>query len=362
MPKVLFIAAHRPNRSPSQRFRFEQYFSYLESSGFHCQLSYFISANDDAFFYQPGYFFKKSIILAKAFLVRLKDALTYSRYDIIFVQREAMMLGTTFFEKLIKGSGAKFIFDFDDSIWLMDTSDANKKFEWLKNPAKTSINISLANLVLAGNEYLAGYAKAFNENTIVVPTTIDTDIFKPLPKKENDKIIIGWSGSMTTIKHFESAVPFLKLLKEKFGDKIGFCVVGDINYINKDLGIAGTAWTAENEVEVLNSFDIGIMPLPDDEWVKGKCGLKGLSYMALETPTVMSAVGVNNSIIQNGKNGFLASTKEEWINILEQLIESKELRQQIGLAARKTVLQNYSVKSQRDVYLNSFKKVLQSTS
>ena len=97
MPKVLFIAAHRPNRSPSHRFIFEQYFSYLEYNGFECELSYFISQLDDTYFYREGFLLRKSFILLKAFFIRMKDAFRYSKYDIVFVQREAIMLVSTFF-------------------------------------------------------------------------------------------------------------------------------------------------------------------------------------------------------------------------------------------------------------------------
>ena len=134
--------------------------------------------------------------------------------------------------------------------------------------------------------------------------------------------------------------------------------MGDDTYMNDKLGIKGIKWSAEEEVNILNSFDIGIMPLPDDEWAKGKCGLKALSYMSLEIPTIVSPVGVNTEIIQQDVNGFLASTDQEWFQVLEKLIDEAELRERIGKAARKTVIEKYSVESQKNNYLNYFKKVL----
>lgn len=358
MPKVLFVAAHRPDRSPSQRYRFEQYFSFLEANGFSCHLSYIINEKDDATFYSEGKWINKTRILLKSFLHRIGDTLNYGEFDIVFVQREAIMVGLNVFEKLIKGSGAKFIFDFDDSIWLMDTSSANKKLEWLKNPQKTSRNIKLADLVFAGNEYLANYAKSFNPNVWVVPTTIDTDKFFPLEKNNEGVVNIGWSGSITTIKHFESSLSVLRELKTKYKNKIKFTVMGDPNYNLPELEIKGVAWSSETEPKIINSFDIGIMPLPDDEWAKGKCGLKGLSYMACGVPSVMSPVGVNNEIIQNGINGFLASNHNEWVHCLSLLIESAELRNKLGNAGRKTVIDKYSVLAQRDIYLKAFRELL----
>ncbi|MHB8260577.1 MAG: glycosyltransferase family 4 protein [Bacteroidia bacterium] len=357
MPRVLFLASHRLNRSPSQRYRFEQYISFLEQNNFQCHLSYLLTEKDDKVFYAEGNSFKKLWILIKAIIHRIKDRLSYNNYAIVFVQREAIMIGSSYFEKGIKKSKAKYIFDFDDSIWLLDTSDGNKKHEWLKNPEKTVRNIRYADMVFAGNAYLASYARRSNSHVKIIPTTIDTDFHKPLPKK-NDNLIIGWIGSHTTIKHFEYALEFLASIKKKY-PKIEIRVVGDEEYINESLSIKGIAWSPDTEVEMINSFSIGIMPLPDDEWAKGKCGLKGLSYMACEIPTIMSPVGVNTEIIQHGKNGFLASTIEEWVTCLSQLIENADMRERIGKAGRQTVLEKYSVLSQQQNYLNAFKEVLE---
>ncbi len=359
MPKILFIAAHRINRSPSQRYRFEQYFGFLEARGYTCSISPVISEADDKCFYSHKKYFQKFLILLKSIGIRIKDWLSYNNYDIVFVQREALMIGSTFFERRIKKSRARFVFDFDDSIWLMDTSEGNKKFEWLKNPEKTAKNIRYADLIFAGNNYLANYALHYNNNVKVVPTTIDTETHCPdYSQRNKDILTIGWSGSITTIKHFAYALDFLKEIKNRYGNRIAIKVMGDENYVNEELGIKGLKWSANTEVSTLNSFDIGIMPLPDNEWAKGKCGLKGLSYMALEIPTIMSPVGVNCEIIQHGVNGFLATTTAEWVDCISKLIESEELRKNMGKEARKTVIDKYSVSSQQGVYLKLFNELL----
>ncbi|HET6226857.1 MAG TPA: glycosyltransferase family 4 protein [Bacteroidia bacterium] len=359
MPKILFIAAHRPNRSPSQRYRFEQYFDFLRSQGYSCELSYIINEQDDAVFYGPGNILKKIGITLKSAQTRLKDVARSNEFDIIFVQREAFMTGSSYFEKKFSQSKAKLVFDFDDSIWLLDTSNANKIWQWMKSAKKTGEIIAVSDLVFAGNEFLADYARQFNSHVTVIPTTIDTQLFKRTkPYMDNEKICIGWSGSHTTIKHFESGIPFLKRIEEKYGDKVYFKVMGDTAYEHTELGIKGIPWSSETEVEVLSSFDIGIMPLPDDQWVKGKCGLKGLSYMALEVPTVMSAVGVNVKIIQDGKNGFLAGTEDEWVEKISRLIDSFELRKKMGSLARQTVETKYSHESQKNNYLKHFNALL----
>lgn len=359
MPRILFIAAHRPARSPSQRFRFEQYFDFFRQHGFEYDFSYLISEKDDAIFYQPGNLHNKLYIFFKSAFKRWKNINQSSVYDIIFIQREAFMTGSTFFENQFKKSKAKIVFDFDDAIWHFDISEANKKFGWLKDPSKTAKIISMSDLVIAGNKYLADYARHHNDNVVVIPTTIDTDEYKMVSAKPSGKpICIGWSGSITTIKHFEYALPFLKKLKSKFGNHICFKVIGDENYSNRELGVQGIKWNLNTEIEDLSEIDIGIMPLPDDEWAKGKCGLKGLQYMALEIPSVMSPVGVNTEIISDGINGFLAKDENEWVEKISLLIENPELRKKMGAEARKTVEERYSVNSQKERYLELFKSLL----
>jgi glycosyltransferase involved in cell wall biosynthesis len=361
MPKILFIAAHRPDRSPSQRYRFEQYFDFLRSRGYECKLSWLISERDDALFYSSGIGPQKLYVFLKSLMRRLRDLMRASDYDIVFVQREAFMTGSVFFEKRFSRSGAFLIYDFDDAIWHLDVSDANRRLGWLKRPGKTADIIAMADVIIAGNNYLCSYAKQYNPHVRLIPTTIDTDRFRRKTAKVNSgPVCIGWSGSLTTIKHFEHAISFLKKLKDKYGSRISFKVMGDDTYENVELGVKGIAWSNETEVEELASFDIGIMPLPDDEWVKGKCGLKGLSYMSLEVPTVMSDVGVNRQIIRDGENGFLASSDEEWLKKISLLIESEELRRKMGQEGRKTVVERYSVLSQRETYLEVFEELIKS--
>jgi glycosyltransferase involved in cell wall biosynthesis len=355
MKKILFVAAHRLNRSPSQRFRFEQYFDYLNKHGYHCDFSYLISEKDDKVFYNPGNYSKKFYVFLKSMFIRLRDVLKASSYDIIFIQREAFMTGTVFFENRFARSGAKVVFDFDDAIWHDNVSDANKGFSWLKKPEKIVEIISHSHLIIAGNHFLAAFAKQFNDNVKIIPTTINTDEYKRAEKSSaSETVCIGWSGSLTTIKHFELAIPFLTELKKKYGDGITIKVIGDGTYVNKELGIKGIPWNSKDEIKELSTFDIGIMPLPDDEWSKGKCGLKGLQYMALEIPAIMSPVGVNTEIIQDGVNGFLANTNEEWINRISTLIDNAPLRCTMGKAARQTIIEKYSVLSQQSYYLQVF--------
>jgi len=358
MTKVLFLAMHRTDRSPSQRFRFEQYFDYLNKNGIQTEFSYLISQKQDPILYSKGGLIGKAGIFFSSFRKRLTDLKNLKSYDFVFIQREAFLTGTTFFEKKIKKSGVPIIFDFDDSIWLPDRNEVNRNLAWLKNPKKTQEIIALADTVVAGNEYLADFSSTYNESVIVIPTTIDTIEYQPIDHKPSEQVTIGWSGSFSTIKHFEESLKALQIIKADFLDKVIFKVIGDSNFQNEKLSIQGQAWNKETEVEDLNTFNIGIMPLPDDDWSKGKCGLKGLQYMALEIPTIMSPVGVNTEIIQDGVNGFLASSDEEWVEKLTLLIENPDLRQKLGKAGRQTVIEKYSVEANKHKYLEIFNGVI----
>ena len=360
MPRILFIAHHRRDRSPSQRFRYEQYTKYLKQSSWVVTESFLIDAWDDARLYKPGNLPAKAWILFKAITRRLRDILRAFKYDIVFVQREAFLTGSTFFERAIKKSGTKLVFDFDDSIWLDNVSEANKALSFLKNASKTASIIKVCDRVFAGNPYLAEYARKYNANTVVVPTTIDTQEYTPIPRTQPfDNITIGWSGSVTTIQHFSFAIPFLLKLKERYGNKVKITVIGDGAYRHDELQIQGLPWRKQDEIAELSKFDIGIMPLPNDEWARGKCGLKGLQYMALGVATIMSPVGVNTEIIQDGENGFLAATPEEWLDKLSRLIEDPDLRMRLGQAGRKTVVEKYSVQAWQDKYLGYFNQLVE---
>ncbi|MCX6270208.1 MAG: glycosyltransferase [Bacteroidetes bacterium] len=355
--KVLIIASHRPDRAPNQRFRFEQYFGFLQNNGFSCQLAYIIHAREDAFMYQNGHFLKKALFFyVKSWIRRWKVLKVKDHYDLIIIAREALMTRSTYFERHLRRSRAAFVFDFDDSIWLSNVSAANRYFHWLKNPGKTSSIISMSDLVIAGNQYLEKYASEFNSKVVVIPTCVDTDEFRPTnhPSSENIPVVIGWTGSITTIPHLGYIESALLSVKEKYGDRIRYLVVGDENYMNSRLDIKGLPWSLDTEKQLLSRFDIGIMPLPDNKWTRGKCGFKGLLCMAMGIPVIMSPVGVNSEIITDGVNGFLAEDHRQWVEKLSLLIESSSLRKQLGARGRETVVEHYSVNAWKNKYLELF--------
>ncbi len=359
--KILYIVQHRHNRSGGQRFRCEQYIPYLKDAGFECEYApILIDEQEDIDFYKNKNYFKKLILFLKGAYRRWQDVQRAKNFDVIFIYREAFMTGTTLFERMLKRSGAKVVFDFDDAIWNFDVSAGNKNLGWLKRPQKVNEIMAMADLILAGSSHLAAHAQQYNSRVQVIPSTLDMEKYTVASKCENKQapIVIGWCGSITTLKHFEIILPVYSKLKQKFGSRIAFALYGLPGYINEALEIRSVDFSPETEVPFISSFDIGVMPLPDNEWTRGKCGMKGLQYMSLGIPAVMQAVGANCDIITDGENGYLATTEAEWIEKISLLIEKPELRQQLGANGRKTIEAHYSAQAIRHKYVQLFQELV----
>lgn len=353
--KVLIITNHRKDRSPGQRFRFEQYLNYLEQNDIHCDWDVLLDENDDAIFFSNNTLGKIFLVI-RIFLKRLKTLKRVKDYDIIFIYREAFVVKGAFFEKWIAKRNPSIVLDFDDAIWLENVSKENEKFKWLKKPEKTKTIIQLSKLVITGNDYLAQYARQFNPNSIVIPTTIDTNFHQSTTKQNNGVMTVGWTGSSTTLPYLEQIIPELEKLKQKYGGKINFKIIVDSDKYYPSIDTATTIWSLDTEIEDLNKIDIGLMPLPDTEWAKGKCGFKALQYMSMEIPAIVSAVGVNTQIIQDNVNGLVVK-ENEWVEKIELLISDAPLREKIGKAGRKTILEKYSVEANKKKYLQAFQNV-----
>jgi glycosyltransferase involved in cell wall biosynthesis len=174
----------------------------------------------------------------------------------------------------------------------------------------------------------------------IVPTTIDTEKYRLLPRPSNQVPVIGWTGSFSTVQHLDTLAGALKRLARK--ENFRLVVIGPPVYKIDGVDVEAVKWRSATEVSDLRQLDIGIMPLPDESWTRGKCGCKALQYMALAIPTICSPVGVNSEIIQDGVNGLLANSEDEWVEKLTLLLHDANLRKRLGDAGRKTVETKYS--------------------
>jgi glycosyltransferase involved in cell wall biosynthesis len=240
-----------------------------------------------------------------------------------------------------------YAFDFDDAIYLPAASEANRRLAWLKGAGKARRVAAGASLVVAGNSHLAGWARRHARRVTVIPTTVDTERYQVRGRPVPDRVCVGWSGSPTTIVHLRLLEPVLARLQREEGIRIR--VIGDASYRIDGVEVESLDWRAATELGDLGDIDIGVMPMPDDEWSRGKCGLKALQYMALGIPAVISPVGVNREIAGGGA-AILASTQDEWLTALRTLIGDAELRSRVGAAGRARVEERYSVAAAATVW------------
>jgi glycosyltransferase involved in cell wall biosynthesis len=354
--KVLAIVPSLRDTSPGQRFRLEQWEPILREKGVEITYSPFETEELRRILHQDGNTLQKIRTVIRNMNRRRSEVRSFKDFDLVYVFREASLLGPAWFERSLARSGIPMVFDFDDAIFHAYRSPSNGYLSYLKFPRKTGEICKLSTHVMAGNQYLADYAAQFNKNVTIVPTTIDTEKYRVVEKKDSETVTIGWSGSFSTVQHLDTIRDVLQKLARQ--EKFRLRVIGTSNYELSGVDIEPLEWKSETEIEDLQKIDIGLMPLPDEQWSKGKCGLKALQYMALGIPTVCSPVGVNSTIIQDGENGFLADGADEWIEKITRLIHSAELRKKLGMAGRKTVEESYSAKSQAPRVFEIFDRLL----
>lgn len=338
---VCALVPYPLDTTPSQRYRIEQWLPYLKAQGISVDLIPFVDERLLRVLYEPGQHVAKAVLCARAFVRRLSQMTAIHRYDAIYVHRTACLAGPAVLEKLLSLFRQPVIFDFDDAIFLLHTTEANRRYGWLKFPSKTATICRLSTHVVVGNSYLADYACRYNPWVTVIPSSVDTEHYQPVEhNRSRDRVVVGWMGSSTSQTHLEMFAPVLRDLFVR--RDIELRIVSDREPHLPGIPYVWHSWSAKSEISELAYFDIGIMPLPDDKWARGKCAMKVLLYMSMAAPVVCSAVGTNCEVIQHGENGFLASTPREWLTHLEALIDDASLRKRLGMAGRQTIEDRYS--------------------
>ena len=339
---VLILASNPPDTSPGSRFRIEQWAKILSEQGFSFT---YVPFDDEGLYrvlYSRGKFIAKASGMIRGVLRRIALLRHVRDYDAVFVFQEASRIGPAFLERII-AKKRPIILDFCDPIYLPPPVDAtgNQRFRFLKFVNKTETICKLSSHVLVGNEELAAYARRFNPNVTVVPITIDMDEYTP-PQSQaaSERPVIGWTGSYSTVPHLGTVRSALEKLgtKRKFQMK----VMGTDSFSLAGVPTIAEPWQSSREVPFLHQCNIGIMPLPDDPWVKLRSHLKIRQFMAVGVPCVASPVGIIPELIQDGINGFLAHSEEEWIEKLSRLIDDPTLRSRMGEKARATIAERYS--------------------
>lgn len=318
MKKVYFLIQGWDLASTSSRYRVLQYLPYLKEFRIDTKVSTFPNS------------FRQWIKLFS----ELRD------YDILFIQRKRLWYWQIWY---LKRSGIKIIYDFDDAIMLKSpVTGGGRSFKRQWTFARMVRN---SNLVIVGNQNLKLQVLPYNKNTVIIPTAIDLGRYTIKDySKDKEKVTIGWIGS-------KSSVPFLKELTPAFDHlasrykQIELKMICDDFFDCKKMPVTKKMWALKDENSDLQDIDIGLAPLPDHKWTKGKCATKLLQYLSIGIPVVCSPVGVHNEIIQEGVNGLFATSTQEWIEKINRLLLDKTLRKHMGLEGRKTVESAYSLKA-----------------
>ena len=334
---------------PSTRFRILQYLPFLQKEGFAARL--FVLPKP------PQGKIGQAVGLLWQGIVRWLQLRRASEYDLLIVQKGLTPWRCRGLVKKLLSTGVPYLLDIDDAIYTTNPLQFPFFMRWLQDDKEPLALIRHAQQVIVGNSYLEAFVSKEKDHIALIPTPVDTERYQPhpMPKSPNQKVVIGWSGSNGTNIYFNTLIPILRRLAARHSFEL-LVMSNSLRTIevSKLEGVSWRflEWNKETEVEDLQKIDIGVMPLPDNEWTRGKCGFKALLYMALGLPAVCSPVGVNREIIQDGKNGFLAATEGEWVQKLSSLLENENLRKELGAQARKTVQEKYSLDTHSTPWVN----------
>lgn len=340
--KILFLTSGKEN-APSPRIRVLQYLPHLRQRGFECKV---ISYNLKHYFKPfPTERIKKLIVIAYRKFTSLyyhlfqtiRFVVLACFYDIIFIQR---VLLPVFIQKLIKIFNSRIIFDFNDAIFIFRGKRV-KKWRPKHHQLKIKHILKISKLIIVENRYNREFAVKYNSNVEIITGPIDTDRYFPKLNKSSGEVVLGWIGSYSTTKYLRIIENPLKLLSLRYPNLV-LELIGAEDIIIEGVKVKIKRWSLDSEVSNLQNFDIGIMPLPDDNWTRGKGGYKLLQYCAIGIPCVASPVGINKEIVREGINGFLAKDEKEWVEKLVLLIKDKELRERLGRKAREIAVKEYS--------------------
>ena len=338
--RVLLLTKYARNGA-SSRYRTFQYLPWLEQAGIHCQVMPLFDEAYLAHRYQTGRGRMRDIL--RAFLRRLIALFTARRFDLVVVEYEVLPYLPALPERWLRWSGVPYVVDYDDA--LFHRYDQHKSW-WVRKLLGNKIARVMrgAHLVTAGNAYLADYARrAGAPRVAIIPTVIDLERYPPPHVKlpSDTPFTIGWIGSPSTAKYLQAIAPALAEVCAGGKGLVRLIGTGPVDLPGVPVEVL--PWDEASEVDELKRFDVGIMPLPDEPWERGKCGFKLIQYMACGLPVVASPVGVNREIVEQGVNGYLAETPAEWIQALNALLRDAGLRQRMGMAGRKRVEQKYSL-------------------
>lgn len=369
--RILYFTKYSRNAG-SSRLRSFQYFPFLEAAGFQVEVSPLFGEKYLQQLY-AGQSTKREAF--KGYLKRFLKIFSVNNYDAIVIEKELFPFLPAFVEQILNLLGVKYIVDYDDAVFHNYDLSSNAVVKSILGK-KIDTVMKNAAVVVAGNSYLADRAKKSGAKNIeLIPTVIDLERYPLIKKTEtfhpprrngerkisspNEKFVIGWIGTKSTFeKHLLPQKSWI--LKAQEIEGVEFHIVGIPK--NQDLGnrVQYITWSEDSEVSEIQKFDVGIMPLEDSPWEKGKCSYKIIQYFACGIPAIVSPIGMNKEVVTPGENGFWASTEEEWLTAIQTLKQDKELRNVMGLEGRKAVENTYSIQVTSNKWVGILKRKISS--
>ncbi len=340
--RVLFLTRY-PIEGASSRYRVFQYIPHLEEMGVDCTVQSFMDARMYRLSLSSGSTVKKFILTIIATLKRLRLLASFRQFDVIYMQRELLPFGPPLLERCLKLLGARLAFDYDDALFINKPSRYNPIASFFRSPDKTRAMFRIVNCTVAGNDWLRDSARAEGGRAVTIEVAEDASRYThPSVKFEKQRsLTIGWLGSPSTAKYLREIEPALTAIAARHPE-LRWELMGSGDFVMDGVPWRIEPWSMEAEVKALERYDIGLMPLPMQDWSRGKSGGKARTYMASGVVPVVQAIGYNLELIKDGETGFLCDSVDDWVRVLEQLISNAGLRQQVALNARKEVEERFS--------------------
>ncbi len=356
--RILIISPHPEGVAPGQRLKYEQYFPFFREAGYEVVVSPFMSDRFWNIVYKPGRYPEKVFWTIMGYFRRFFDLFRLPFYDGIYIFLWVTPFGPPFFERLYGLLNKNILYDIDDLVYLRHSSKANGIIERLKGRDKPIALMKMAKHVIVCTPHLDEFVQQHNPRTTDISSTINTDTYQVVNDYSNERVpVLGWSGSHSTSKYMHLLRKVLLRLQADRPFKL--IVMGDTSFHMEGIkDQEAVAWSEAAEVPTLQRFDVGLYPLPNEEWVLGKSGLKALQYMAVGVPVVATAIGANFRVVKHEATGYLVNNEEEWYQALSHLLDDAESRARMGKAARQHVLDHYSLYANKDAYLKALEEVI----
>lgn len=336
--KVLLLSRYG-NLGASSRVRSYQYLPYLREQGMEITLVPLLPDNYLRDLYagkRPG-----PTSLLAAYLRRISALIRGKKFDLLWIEYELFPWLPGWIESLVLSKGTPYLVDYDDAIFHRYDQHPNSLVRRMLGN-KIDAVMRHASTVVVGNEYLRDHAiKAGAQRIVILPTSIDLARYPSPTPAQNEIFTIGWIGSPATTRYLHQVHEVLAGICAHNQAKVVLIGASDTGW--QDIPHATHPWSEDTEVAEVGGFDVGIMPLEDSPWERGKCGYKLIQYMACGRPVIASPVGINTRIVEPGINGYLAETPHDWVQALTALMADADLRQQMGAAGRAKVERDYAI-------------------